>query len=317
MRYVIGIDGGGTKTEALLVAEDGREWGGLTAESTNPHAVTFEQAARNMAGLLDRALSVPGTEKLECAALCLGLAGVDTAGERERFLAFLEAYRAERGLSFPIYLNNDAQIALMATLGDDRGIVVISGTGSIAYGLTEDRRAFRVGGWGPLLGDEGSGYDIGVRTLRAAMRSYDGIEAPTALASMIVERYGFSAITDLRHFVYKPHVKKHDIAKFAELCIRADEAGDPTAGSILEAAARELTVSAAALVRKDPWFASCDLVTTGSIFTHSKRFSAAFRDGLSRLAPKVRIHPSAREPAYGAANLAWRQLRQNDAKEPT
>lgn len=308
MRYVIGIDGGGTKTAALLLTDDGTEWGGFAVDSTNPHAVSFEQATRNMGKLLDRVFSVPETQGMTCAAVCLGLSGVDTEEERGRFREYMEAYRSERGLSFDIFINNDAQIALMATLRDDRGIIVISGTGSIAFGLTDNRRRFRVGGWGNLLGDEGSGYDIGQRTLRTAMRSHDGIEPPTMLTGMIVEAYGFASITDLRTYIYQPHMKKHDIAKFAELCIRADEAGDGAARGILEAAARDLSDTAAALVRKDPWFEQCDLVTTGSIFHYSKRFGETFRDGLLERAPRVRIHPSAREPAYGAALLAWRQL---------
>jgi N-acetylglucosamine kinase-like BadF-type ATPase len=258
--------------------------------------------------LLDLVFSVPETQGMTCAAVCLGLSGVDTEEERRRFREYMEAYRSERGLVFDIFINNDAQIALMATLRDDRGIIVISGTGSIAFGLTENRRRFRVGGWGNLLGDEGSGYDIGQRTLRTAMRSHDGIEPPTMLTGMIVEAYGFASITDLRTYIYQPHLKKHDIAKFAELCIRADESGDGAARRILEAAAKDLSDSAAALVRKDPWFEQCDLVTTGSIFNYSKRFGETFRDGLLERAPSVRIHPSAREPAYGAALLAWRQL---------
>lgn len=311
VRYVVGIDGGGTKTEAVILTEQNQEWGNLTVESTNPHAVSFEQATRNMGLLLDQVFSHRETSGMECAAVCLGLAGVDTEEERGRFLSFMESYRTEKNLSFRTFMNNDAQIALMATLRDDRGIIVISGTGSIAFGLTGDRRKFRVGGWGHLLGDEGSGYDIGIRTLRAAMRSHDGIEPPTVLKENIIKAYGLSAITDLRTYIYQPHLKKHDIAKFAELCIRADEAGDVTASSILDAAAMDLSVSAAALVRKDPWFEQCDLVTTGSIFTYSTRFADTFRDGLGRFYPHVRLHPSAREPAFGAALLAWRQLRQN------
>lgn len=310
MRYVIGIDGGGTKTEALVVAEDGTELGGFTVKSTNPHAVTFEQATMHMSELLDLVFSAPETNRMTCAAICLGLAGVDTEEERRRFREYLEHYRSERSLAFDIFLNNDAQIALMATLGDDIGIIVISGTGSIAFGLTEDRRKFRVGGWGHLLGDEGSGYDIGLRALRTAMRSYDGIEPPTMLTGMIMEAYGFKSITDLRTYIYQPHMKKHDIAKFAELCIRADEAGDGAAGAIVQAAAKDLSDTAAALVRKDASFEQCSLVTTGSIFKYSKRFAESFQSGLLESAPRIRIYPSAREPAYGAALLAWRQLRQ-------
>lgn len=308
MRYVIGIDGGGTKTEALAIAEGGRELFRHTVESTNPHAVSFDRAAETMKSLLDRVFDSHEVQTYSCAAICLGLAGVDTEQERERFSRYLKQYRSERGLSFEIFMNNDAQIALMATLEDDRGIIVIAGTGSIAFGLTEDRRRFRAGGWGHLLGDEGSGYDIGIRTLRAAMRSHDGSAPPTMLNGIIMKEYGFSAITDLRSYIYQPHIKKHDIAKFAELCIRADVQGDQTARDIIEASAAELTDTVAALIRKDDWFAQCDLVTTGSIFKHSVTFASAFESKLLPYAPRIRIQGAAREPAFGAALLAWRQL---------
>jgi N-acetylglucosamine kinase-like BadF-type ATPase len=213
---------------------------------------------------------------------------------------FIENYRNERGLPFAIQITNDAQIALTASLGSDCGIIVISGTGST------EGKAYRTGGWGHLLGDEGSGYDIGSSVLKAVMHAYDGLNPPTALTGMIMDAYGSGAITDLKSYIYAPHIQKSDIAKFAEFAIRAAEDRDETAERIIRQAAEKLAETAAALVRKDSWFATCDLVTSGSIFAHSDLFAKTFAERLKPLAPGIRLQPSSRKPAYGAALMARR-----------
>ena len=306
LQYVIGIDGGGTKTEALVLSEDGRVRNGFTGGAANPRAVTFETASQNIAQLLDQVFAEPELEPNSCTAVCLGLAGVDSPDERMQMRQFIENYRNERGLPFAIQITNDAQIALTASLGSDCGIIVISGTGSIAYGWTPEGKAYRTGGWGHLLGDEGSGYDIGSSVLKAVMHAYDGLNPPTALTGMIMDAYGFGAITDLKSYIYAPHIQKSDIAKFAEFAIRAAEDRDETAERIIRQAAEKLAETAAALVRKDSWFATCDLVTSGSIFAHSDLFAKTFAERLKPLAPGIRLQPSSRKPAYGAALMARR-----------
>lgn len=311
MQYVIGIDGGGTKTEAVVMDLEGNRVGGHTGASTNPHAVTFPTAMEHLHQLLDAVFALPVVQGSECVAAALGLSGIDTPAERESVNQSLDSYRQRTGLRFQTYLNNDAQIALMATLERDEGIIAISGTGSILFGLTPARERYRVGGWGQLLGDEGSGYEIGLRTLKAVMKSFDGIEPPTRLTEAILAHKGFSVITDLKPYIYSPCIKKHDVAQFAELCIRCAEGGDPAAAAIVRDEAQQLAKAALTLIGKNEWFGSCDLVTTGSIFKYSALFAETFRAAVNAAHPDVRVRPAANAPAYGAALLARRQWRES------
>ena len=315
LQYVIGIDGGGTKTEAVVLSTSGELLAERVGESTNPHAVTFDRAFAHLEQLLDVIFDIPELGGENCLSVCLGLSGVDTEQERRTFADYMETFKAKRGLTFGVHLHNDAQIALMATLCRDEGIVVISGTGSIVYGVTPERKTYRAGGWGNLLGDEGSGYDLGLRTLKAVMRSYDGVYPPTALTDLVLEACGLVRVTDLKTYVYRPDIRKQDIARFAELCIRAAEGGDPIAVRIVGTGAEQLADTASALIGKDPWFADCDLVTNGSIFEHSALFAELFRQNVYKRHPRVRIRPSLRAPAYGAALMALKQTHKPIAKE--
>ncbi|WP_127585216.1 BadF/BadG/BcrA/BcrD ATPase family protein [Paenibacillus koleovorans] len=329
MRLAIGIDGGGTKTEAIALRSDalmpeaaisgllgpasGTPSSAIVARtaglSTNPHAVTFDGAMANLAALLDALRAEPAAAGAEWDSVVLGLSGVSTDDEQAAVYRYLEQYKAERGMRFDCAIRNDAQIALMATLGREEGIIAISGTGSIISGLTPSGAAYRTGGWGHLLGDEGSGYDIGLRMLKTVMRSYDGILPPTSMTAALLERLGFASLLELKAYVYQPSVKKSDIAGFAEIAIRACEAGDPGATAVVEACAGELAAAAVALIRKDGWFTGCDLVMTGSVFKHSPTFAHVFRTHVAHAYPEIKFHTAEQPPAYGAALLALKTKR--------
>ncbi|WP_409343877.1 N-acetylglucosamine kinase [Paenibacillus sp. MBLB4367] len=313
MKLVLGIDGGGTKTEALALDQNGDLLLRLTGESTNPHAVTFPKAMRNLGELLDAALASPAIQGFDLTAAALGLSGVSTEEEQRAVQRYLQDYQKERQMTFDVSLLHDAQIALMATLGREEGIIAISGTGSIVFGLSPEGERYRVGGWGHLLGDEGSGYEIGLRTLRTIMRSFDGIIPPTRMTDLLLEAYGFSSLAELKPYIYNDSIQKSDIAKFAEICIRASEDDDKAAVNILLYAAGELADAAIALIGKNEWFQACDLVTTGSIFTHSSRFSGLFREKVAGTYPGVTLHASTQPPAYGAALLALKRYREHNS----
>jgi N-acetylglucosamine kinase-like BadF-type ATPase len=298
----VGIDGGGTKTEAVVMDSDCRIVLQLTGESTNPHAVTFPKALQNLGNLLDAIRFNPGTS--EWQSMAIGLSGVSTGAEQATVHRYLEQYKQEHGLNFHCSLLNDAQIALMATLQREEGIIAISGTGSIIYGLTPTAEQYRTGGWGHLLGDEGSGYDIGIRALKAVMRSYDGIAPPTLMTSLIVDSYGFTSITELKPFIYGDAIHKSDIAKFAEIVIRASGQNDSAAITIIQQAAGEMANAAITLIGKNDWFKSCDLVMTGSIFAHSELFNQTFRNAIRAAFAEIKFHTASHTPAYGAALLA-------------
>jgi N-acetylglucosamine kinase-like BadF-type ATPase len=310
MLYTIGIDGGGTKSEAVALSLDGEELGTAAGGASNAFAVGFERAAAAVGELLERLWRESGLDLAGCAAVGIGLAGVDRDEERrqwtEALTVLMRGCGAERAA---VAVSNDAEIALYGTLGKRQGLVAISGTGSILYGIAADGRKQRVGGWGHLLGDAGSGYAIGLRTLQAVMDSYDGVRPPTLLTAKVLEQLRLTEPPQLKDYVYAPERTKQDIAAFARVCLEASRLGDTAAVRILGTEAIGLAEQTAALVRKDASFADGELVLAGSIFARSELFREAYAAELQRACPGVRPVPMIRSAAHGAAMLAAAAVR--------
>lgn len=310
MRYVIGMDGGGTKTELAALSPQGLPLAKARGFSTNPYSVSVEAAVREIVRLMEELSRAPELAGMSPAGLCIGMAGVDSEREKQGVLRPLLPALRERGFGdMPVHILSEAEITLMAALGRPYGVLVISGTGSIAKALTPDGSTYRAGGWGHLLGDEGSGYAIGLRALQAAMRSFDGV-ADTELLPMILSERGYASPAELKQYVYRKDTSKSDIAAFCELCVRAAEAGDAEAARIVGEEAEKLGDTALALLRKDPALPSLEVVLAGSVFQRSELFRSAFARKLAAVYPQLRIAlpQSSRSPAEGAALLALRLL---------
>ncbi|MNI03117.1 Glucosamine kinase GspK [compost metagenome] len=302
--YVIGIDGGGTKTEAVVLGTDEQLLVTLTGKATNQHAIGFDSAMQHLRELIQEVWSTLAYEPKNCIGITIGLAGVDTAEEKQKVLHALDLYMKQLNIHVPIWISNDAEIGLMATLGKQEGIVAISGTGSIVYGITSEGHKVRVGGWGHLLGDQGSGYQIGLASIRAVMSSYDGTLSATLLTKLVIEAYQLESVLELKSLIYAPHITKQDIASFARICIVAAEQQDECALRIIEQSASELASQATALIHKHPSFTKGDLVLSGSIFMYSPTFTKCFETLLNESFTQLHIHKARRTPAFGAALLA-------------
>jgi N-acetylglucosamine kinase-like BadF-type ATPase len=316
LHYVIGIDGGGTKTEAVVMATDGRQLTAIAGGASNPHAVGYEAAFRHLSEIFLQIWQMPDLKREACTAIALGLAGVSTDEEKKRFMDYLLNFLEQNRVTATVRLSHDAEIGLMATIGKQEGVVAISGTGSIVYGMTAEGESLRVGGWGHLLGDEGSGYSIGLQTLKAVMRSHDGVYPPTLMTNMIKEKYCFLSITELKSFIYAPTIQKIDIAAFARICVDAAEIEDGIAEHILDRSAMKLASQTFTLVGKKEAFATGDLVVSGSLFLQSPFYYKAYERYILGVLPDIRIHRAKRTPAYGAALLAL-ESGHTPSKEPT
>lgn len=304
MQYVIGIDGGGTKTEAVLMDANGAVLATVTGKATNPHALGYEQALRNLCELFEEVLRLPKAAPEACIAIVLGMAGVSTAEERDKVTDVFLPFIRSRGVQAVLRISHDAEIGLMATLGKQEGVVAISGTGSIVYGVTPEGNSLRVGGWGHLLGDEGSGYSVGLQSLQAVMRSYDGVYGSTLMTDLIKETHGFRSITELKPYIYTSANDKQHIAAFARFCVAAAEQEDEIALTILERSAMELAAQTITLIGKHDAFAAGDLVVSGSMFTHSYHYNKFYGQLLLEACPLISIHRAKNNPAVGAAMLA-------------
>ncbi len=308
MDYVLGFDGGGTKTDVIAIDLQGKELFAASGQASNPKSEVFEVALDHLIQLLERFYEDRRFAPDRCRGVCLGIAGMYEAEEKQKAAERINEFFREWAHCPPVQFTNDAEIALMAALGQTYGIVVIAGTGSIVYGVTPDGQSFRVGGWGHLLGDKGSGYDIGLHALQAVMESYDGVSPPTRMKELVLTKHRWHSPEALRSYVYQAHITKQHIAEFAKICIEAAAEGDNAARRILTRSAEDLAKQTATLRSRHPWFAASSVAASGSVFHYSALFFSTFKDRLNSGGERIAIFRSDRKPVYGAAMLALREL---------
>ncbi|MFF2483759.1 BadF/BadG/BcrA/BcrD ATPase family protein [Paenibacillus sp. NPDC058071] len=304
MSYVIGIDGGGTKSRLLLTDLSGRTILEKLGGPTNLYALGPEATVRELHGLIDAAVKEAGLAIEDCSAVCLGNAGVDRPEERLHF----ERMLASCGIQGKITVTNDAETVLVAGSGRREGIVIISGTGSLAYGIDDQGIRTRAGGWGHLAGDEGSGFDIGIRAVRSALCSYDGREPETLLLPYLLEVLKLEEAEQLKVFVYTHQGKQH-IAALAKVVYDAYLNGDAKAENILTTAVEGLYELADTVIRRMEYGQrEFHLVCGGSIFKYNHYVFAEFSRRIRGTYPGIRIVIPDRDAAYGAAKIALLSL---------
>jgi N-acetylglucosamine kinase-like BadF-type ATPase len=186
----------------------------------------------------------------------------------------------------------------VAGTGTREGIIAISGTGSIVYGRNRQGKATRTGGWGHLLGDEGSGYDIGLRGLRAVVRMADGRQASTLLIPEILTQISLTSPDQLVKWISR--ADKSQIAQLANSVFQAAQAGDLTAQEIINHASRELALSIQTVIQQLALPLSAQIVLSGGVFQNQASFVKSMQDHF--LHRKVKL--VAEEPAYGAILIA-------------
>ena len=241
--HVLGIDAGGTKTVCCLADGDGRVLGEARGGGANLQAEGELGVEKVLHAVMDEATR---GRPHEVDAICLGIAGVD----RDRDGTVVRAIMRRIGARSRVVVVNDALVALVAGVGEGPGVVIICGTGSIAYGRDAREQAARAGGWGHVLGDEGSGYWIGRRALRAVARAADGRGPATALTPRVLAHFAVAQPSDLVHEIYDRQLPHHALAQLARLVQRARDDGDEVATQILEQAAHELVRAARSVVEQ-------------------------------------------------------------------
>ena len=235
------------------------------------------------------------------AAICLGIAGVDRPDD----FAAVRGIMRRIGYKARVLIVNDALVALEAGAPGAPGVVIISGTGSIAYGRNRTNEAARAGGWGYVLGDEGSGYWIGRAALRAVLRESDHRGQKTALTPLLLKHFGIAQAQGLLHEVYYSNLRPSAIGSLAQCVEAAFREGDSAAIGILRAAANELEASGLTVARRlglvgEPF----TFVLSGGIFRAVPWLREELERRLPVAAPGSITELLAREPAAGAVALA-------------
>lgn len=296
--HVVGIDAGGSKTVCQLGDADGR----VLRESRGPGANLQSAGELEVEKVLHDVLSEALADIAQPpAAICLGMAGVDRPTDGQIVQGILR--RICRGTKALVV--NDALVALEAGAPGRAGVVLIAGTGSIAYGRDDHGGAARAGGWGHVLGDEGSGFWLGRQAIRAVLRAIDHRGQPTAMAAPIMAHFGVTRAQDLVHPVYDGGMRPRAIAAIAPIVGAAAEAGDRVAAHIVDVGAAELAGAATSVamrlgLNEQPFM----LPLAGGIFRAVPRVRelvvSRLRDELPSAVPAL----LEAEPASGAVRLA-------------
>ncbi|MFL5800533.1 MAG: N-acetylglucosamine kinase [Roseiflexaceae bacterium] len=302
--FLLGIDGGGSKTVALLAGPDGHVIGRGTAEAANYQAIGLERACaaivRAVAAAFVDARIAPGP----VGAVCLGLAGAGRPEDQ----ALFQTWAAQQWPGARVMIASDAELVLAAGTPGAWGLALICGTGSIAYARDRAGRAARAGGWGYLLGDEGSGYAIGLAALHAVARAADGRGPPTTLTGAVLAHWSLGAPQDLIRRVYRVSCSNAEVAALAGLVVGAAADGDATARQIIEGACRELALMLSAAAGQLEMRGPLPCALAGGLIVNQPALAWGVRAAAADLG--LALDPVARvaEPAVGAIGMAARLL---------
>lgn len=296
--HVLGIDAGGTKTVCLLADGEGR----IVAEARGGGANLQAAGELEVEKVLHRVMEdAVGERDVRPEAVCLGIAGVDRPKDADAVTGIMRRL----GFKSRTLVVNDALIALVAGAGERPGVVVVAGTGSIAYGHDGGGRAARSGGWGYLLGDEGGGFWIGRAALSAVVRQFDGRGPATMLTDLVLEQMSLETPRDLVHAIYEHGMQRHAVARIASIVNGAAAAGDAVAREILGRAAGELAAAASSVVTQlEMRGGAFPTVLAGGVFRGIPSLVADVATRIAEVAPRSEVQRLDVEPALGAVTLA-------------
>jgi N-acetylglucosamine kinase len=314
MTNVLGIDGGGTKTVAVLTNQTGQLLGAGDGGPSNYQSAGIETAKYALESAI---LQATKNHREPITAICLGLAGVGRPEDVRVVRSLLEeVIHSTPSVKWSLQPNtvvicSDSAIALTGGVGRSTGIVVIAGTGSMVFGQNSRGITKRAGGWGYLLGDEGGGYNIAIRGLQAALRAYDGRGMPTILVEEFQKELELRHLEDLVKLVYRSGWKVKEIAALTPVVDRAAVKGDAVANTIIDEAVEELVlgtrVVSSALFSSQEEF---EIVTMGGIWHGQSHFRRRFETRMEAIAPPAKVIWPRHQPALGAAILALATLGQ-------
>ncbi len=297
-RYVIGIDAGGTKTIGLLADEAGQ----ITTKARGAGAnlvVHGELAVEKVLYQVIEDLEAPGP----VAAICIGMAGVDRPEDRET----AEGILRRLGMRRAVRIVPDPLVALVAGAPEGVGIVVVAGTGSIAYGVDPEGKTARSGGWGYLLGDEGSAFWLGHAAIRQGIRAIDGRGPATTLFERIAEKLELDVPDGLVKWFYDHELSRYRVAELASVVEEAANDGDDAASSLLDQASQHLARAARSVARQLEFVDPFPLVQAGGVFKACPSLYPRLEAILDL--PQARPLRLEGEPAQGAVTLALKLLR--------
>lgn len=299
MSYFLGFDGGGSKTDCVLVDEHGVLLASAYGSASNPLRTGYAKTWFALSSTADAVLARQKIKSTDIAGICAGLGGAARTQVARRIASFLER-------SFPnaaVQVTSDMDIALAAAVGEGRGIVLIAGTGSVAFGRTGEGVTARAGGFGPWIGDEGSGFEIGKLAAAAASRDVDARSPQTMLSERIFKDLDCRDWNELFERIAK---SADDVfPRLFPTVAKVAHAGDPVACEILQHAAASLSDLAYNVAKKLQLAGEeFPLAKVGGMHGRSKLLDAELDARLAAVLPRAIMVPLAISPALAAARMA-------------
>jgi len=300
MRAVVGFDGGATKTKAVIATLDGGVVSSGLGGPSNYHVVGIEGAKRAILESFQAAMAQVG-EPSTIEVAVAGLAGLDCRHDE----VVLGQELPKTGIAKKFLVVHDSRNALYGATGGAAGVIVIAGTGSVSAGTDGEGNTARVGGWGNILDDVGSGYEIARKALTAALYSFDGRLPKTMLEERILMALGVESIDDIIRKVYAERMSVTDIAALAPVVTKAAQEGDAVAAKIVEEAVQGLASMINTVIRRLAMQGrSFPVATIGGVFKAGEIVTGPLTRAVNAVAPKAHIGKPMMGPWLGSVLVA-------------
>ncbi len=306
-RFVMGVDGGATKTLAAVLDLRAQTLHLGHGGSSNPDSVGAHAATESLVRATDEAIGRAGIEREQLDAAVLAIAGTDTDA--------VAAHVRERCPSAWVVVN-DVVGAWAAATEARPGVGVISGTGSNVLGVGRDGRAWRAGGWGHVLGDEGGGYWLAIQSIKAALADREASGAQTRLSAAAIDFFDVQSVEALATLVYGKPLSKGEIAAFAIETARVAYAGDEVARGLYTRGAEELARQVAAVVEQTDLTGEFPIGLIGSAFKAGELFVSPLSAAIREFAPQAQVAVVEMAPVGGCVLLAALAAGRREAIDP-
>ncbi|MEP6492822.1 MAG: BadF/BadG/BcrA/BcrD ATPase family protein [bacterium] len=299
---VIGIDGGGSKTHAVVADDQGQTIAEMVGPGSAVRPGQADHSANVIADVVRDALASCEMTHVTPRALCVGVAGAGREIERQQLWQAL----VSRDLAAELVIHSDFSIALDDAFADGPGVLMISGTGSVAFGRGPTGTTARCGGWGPVCGDEGSGAWIGRRALSVVTAAADGREPETALTGALLTAAQVNETADLIGWAADATPAK--LATLAQVVLSVADSGDLRANAIVSLAVEELVLHVRSLARQlfGDERASLPLALSGGMMTRGSTLRKRFEHRIKTAIPGAQLRSDPVVPARGAVRAALR-----------
>lgn len=315
--YVLGIDGGGTKTTGVIANEKGNTIAEATVGASNPNIVDYPHLVKTFSSLVSQLRKKDEDAFKRVSHVFAGVSGAAHSSTKQQLIDVLTEVMPSTSLT----VDNDAVIALYSGTMGKAGIVQISGTGSITYGINGQGKRGRIGGWGHFVGERGSGYGLGHDALQAVFSAHDHMGPETALTELIIDHFRVTELSRIIPSIYQANNPKETVASLGRLVMKAADSDDDVAKQIIEQNGLHIGKSITTLIKqlfnpdndelsgvaekdvqeKDK---TIPVVLAGGLFNRLDLFQQAIKKELQNQLYSVKLIKPDAPPVYGAVIAA-------------